>query len=119
MGRRRHGCVEPARPRQPLQLPIEDAQEHQADVENGHRAADQRQPACAAVDPGVAMERRDDPQRRADQNRDEHGRQRQFDGRRQIVAKIGDHGAACANRLAQVALQEAAEHRLTYWMTAG
>ena len=58
------------------------------------------------VDPAVRLHRGGDPERNAEQDRDEHRVERQLEGRREAGGQVGEDGLARRERGAEVAVEQ-------------
>ena len=108
-----------ARDRRPAELHREQQDQQQAPPEDRHRIAGERDAHHAVVEDRVAPHRRDDAGRQAEDEREQDRAERELDGRRKQRREFRDHRLMRDDRVAEIALQHAAdvdavlhEHRL-------
>ncbi len=111
--RRQHELGECASPGdwQPAELDGEDNREQWSEPEIRHRDPDQCERRGDVIDEGAGADRRDHAQRNRDDDGDEHGRRRQFEGRRQTVNDRSRHRLARSQRCSQVPVGGAVQKR--------
>src|SRR6185295_8616455 len=103
-----HPCVQPARTWEPVQLVEEEIERQQAEPEDGHRRANERDEASQMVWPPIVLDRPDDPERDADNERESHRGERQFDRARHELPEIVHDWSPGGERFSQVTLEEVA-----------
>ena len=96
-----------ARRRQPAERHGEEEDQHDAEPEVRRRDAPQRQHVDGVVDPGVALDRRDDAGGDADQERDRHRHDGELERHRQLLQDQLHHRLLQPHRLAEVAGEHA------------
>ena len=77
-----------ARARQPVQLDREDVLQEQAEEEDRDRDPDQRREQARVVEPAPVLLGGEEAEREADDDREEHRRQRELDGSREAVLEL-------------------------------
>jgi hypothetical protein len=111
--RRQHELGQRASPGdwQPAELDGENNREQRSEPEIRHRDPDQCERRGDVIDEGAGADRRDHAKRNRDDDGDEHGRRRQFEGRRQTVHDRGRHGLARSQRCSQVPVGRGVQKR--------
>ena len=95
--------------RGPAEIAGKEDDEQEAPPEDGHRIAGQRDAHGDLVEPRAALDGGEDAGRNAEQHRQHHSEQRQFDRGREQRHELFNDGALGGERDAEIALQDAGD----------
>lgn len=98
--------VHPPARRQPMQLVGEDPLLHQAEPEDRHRHAEQRDQHADIVEPRIMLPGADDARVNAEKHREQHAGNRKLECRGQIRHDLFRDRRACSNRIAEISREQ-------------